>query len=108
VEEEKKPELIRIFMNDRPFELRKEHYTGSELKARTDVPAGDLLYRIKGHNREEIADHQSIEIHQDEHFVAVPGHGGAGWWARRRAGSWPSPLAKAGRYSEKPPHRESL
>jgi hypothetical protein len=78
VEEEKKPELVRIFMNDQPFELPKGHYTGSELKARTNVPAGDLLYRIKGHHREEIGDNQSVEIHRDEHFVAVPRHGGAG------------------------------
>lgn len=76
--EEKKAALVRIFMNDRPFELPKGKYMGSELKASTDVPAGDLLYRITGNNREEIGDQQSVEIHQDEHFVAVPGHGGAG------------------------------
>ena len=65
-------------MNDQPFELPKRHYTGIELKERTGVPLADLLYRIKGHKREEIGDTQRVEIHHDEHFVAVPGHGGAG------------------------------
>ena len=71
-------DLVRIFMNDKPFELRGGHYTGLQLKEKTNVPVADVLYRIEGKSRHEIPDAQSVEIHNDEHFVAVPGHGGAG------------------------------
>ena len=70
--------LVKIFMNDKPFELPAENYTGLELKNKTHIPAADLLYRIEGKSRHEIADSQTVEIHNEEHFVAVPGHGGAG------------------------------
>lgn len=70
--------LVRIFMNDKPFELPPGKYNGLDLKNRTNVPQADLLYRIQGQKREEISDTQEVEIHKDEHFVAVPGHGGAG------------------------------
>lgn len=70
--------LVRIFMNDKPFELPAGKYTGAELKKRTNVPHADLLYRIQGQKRHEIHDTEEVEIHNDEHFVAVPRHGGAG------------------------------
>lgn len=70
--------IVKIFMNDKPYELPAGMYTGAELKEKTGVPAGDLLYRIAGNSRHEIGDGQSIEIHEGEHFIAVPGHGGAG------------------------------
>jgi len=70
--------LVRIFMNDKPFELPAGQYTGLELKQKTNVPTSDLLYRIEGTTRHEIGDNQRLEIHNDEHFVAVPPVGGAG------------------------------
>ena len=78
MEEKAQENLIQIFMNDKPFELAAGHYTGAELKQKTDVPAADVLYRIDGKNRHEITDSERVEIHKGEHFVAVPGHGGAG------------------------------
>lgn len=78
MQSETRERLVQIFMNDRPFDLQAGRYSGLDLKAKTNVPTGDVLYRIEGKARLEISDGESVEIHEGEHFVAVPGHGGAG------------------------------
>lgn len=78
MESESREHLVRIFMNDKPFELPEGRYTGLQLKEKTGVPVADVLYRIEGTSRHEIGDTDTVAIHNDEHFVAVPGHGGAG------------------------------
>ena len=68
---------IVIFIDQRPVKLAQGKYTGALLKAKGDVPPGNLLYRISGKERQEIGDNEEIEIHPNEHFVSVPPVGGA-------------------------------
>jgi len=70
--------IVTIFVNDKPHELPMGKYTGAQLKEKTNVPAADILYRVTGTTRHEIPDAETIEIHDGEHFIAVPVHGGAG------------------------------
>lgn len=69
---------VTIYVNDKPHTLPQGKYTGAQIKEKTGVPAGDILYRVTGHDRHEIPDGETVEIHEGEHFIAVPGHGGAG------------------------------
>jgi hypothetical protein len=68
---------LTIFINEKPVHLVKGHYTGSALKQAGKVPSGDILYRIHGHERFEVKDSQTVEIHEHERFVSVPQVGGA-------------------------------
>ncbi len=68
---------ITIFVDQRQVELPQGKYTGAQIKTKGNVPAGNLLYRIDGKERHEIADGQEVEIHPNEHFVSAPPVGGA-------------------------------
>jgi hypothetical protein len=70
-------QLVTVYINEKPVQLAKRRYSGTELKKAGQVPAGDILYRIHGHDRTEIKDAHTIEISNHERFVSLPEVGGA-------------------------------
>jgi len=50
--------------------------TGAEIKKLAHVPPANLLYRVEGKRRVQIADHEIVHLHDDEKFVTAPPVGG--------------------------------
>jgi hypothetical protein len=54
-------------------EFNTDHVTGAAIKEKAGVPADYELAIVRGNKRDVVADNQTIEIKDGEHFIAVPG-----------------------------------
>lgn len=68
---------VVIFIDQHAVRLDKGKYTGAQLKAKGNVPPGNLLYRVDGAERHEVGDTDTVEVHEGERFVSAPPVGGA-------------------------------
>ena len=71
---------ITIFVNDKSLQFSSNLVTGSEIKSKADVPSDSILYELRGDNRVPIGDSEQIRIHENEHFLDVPGGTVSMWY----------------------------
>ena len=64
---------ITIFVNDRSVQFNSDLVTGSEIKSRAGIASDSILYELRGDNRVPVGDSEQIRIHENEHFLDVPG-----------------------------------
>lgn len=70
-------ETITIEVDGDPFKTAHAKRTGAQIKALAHKPPANILYKINGHHRVEIADDQEIHLHDGEKFMTQPPVGGA-------------------------------
>jgi hypothetical protein len=65
---------IEITINNAPYMEVQGKYNGLQIKkfAKPPIPDGDVLYRLEGKTRKEIANDETVEIHDKETFVSIP------------------------------------
>jgi hypothetical protein len=61
-----------IFVNNKPFETNEHMLTGSEIKTLGGVPADYELYEVKGSNTVPVGNEETVHIHNNQHFRAIP------------------------------------
>ena len=71
--DDKKPEKITIFVNDRPIVFDIKEVTGSQIKSKASVPSDSILYELRGENRIPVGNDETIKLHENEKFLDVPG-----------------------------------
>ena len=62
---------VEIIVNKRPVKVQART-TGAGIKAAAGVPADDQLFRVEGNKEIEVGDHESVDVHAGERFVATP------------------------------------
>lgn len=73
----KHDKLTAVWINGTAHELvQGAEYTGAQLKEIGDVPAGETLYLVHGHEPDvPVEDTDSIKIHPNMHFESSPDGG---------------------------------
>jgi hypothetical protein len=62
---------VEIFVNKRSARV-PARTTGTAIKAAAGVPNDDQLFRVEGSKEIPVGDHEQIEVHDRERFVATP------------------------------------
>lgn len=66
-----RPEFT-VFVNNNPFETDRHELTGSEIKTLGGVPSDYELYEVKGSNTVPVGNDETVRIHNNQHFRAIP------------------------------------
>jgi hypothetical protein len=71
-------ELIKfdIQIDGIEYVVHSKTMTGAEIKNLAHVPPANLLYRVEGTRRVQVADNETVHLHNDEKFVTAPPVGG--------------------------------
>lgn len=72
-----------IFVNNKPIETTEQKLTGSQIKELGQVPADYELFEVKGDHTVPVGNEQKVEIHNNQHFRAIPA-GTFGIWQSLR------------------------
>lgn len=61
-----------IFVNNNPYQTSEHELTGAQIKVLAGVPNDYELFHVKGDETVPVGNDQSIKIHDNEHFRAIP------------------------------------
>jgi hypothetical protein len=64
--------LVTIEVGGAPYGTERHKLTGAEIKALANRPPGNRLFRLEHHQRVEVADDQTLHLHNGERFVTQP------------------------------------
>ena len=78
-DKEKDKPKFTIFVNNKPIETSEHRLTGSAIKQLANVPADYELFEVKGDHTVPVGNEQTVEIHNNQHFRAIPA-GTFGLW----------------------------
>ncbi len=70
---EEKQKSVTILVNNQAVEVPDREVTGLEIKRLAGVPDDFTLYRRRGSHLDEVADDETLKVHEHEEFVAVSG-----------------------------------
>ncbi len=61
-----------VFVNNNAFETSEHQLTGAEIKTLGGMPADYELYEVKGSNTVPVGNEETVHIHNNQHFRAIP------------------------------------
>jgi hypothetical protein len=61
-----------IFVNKNSFQTRDHELTGAQIKVLATVPADYELFQVQGDHTVPIGNEQSVHVHNNDHFRAIP------------------------------------
>jgi len=64
---------ITVYVNDKPVIFDSRQPTGLQIKTKAGVPTDSILYELRGNERIPIGDSETINLHENERFLDVPG-----------------------------------
>jgi hypothetical protein len=71
-ENDKDKPKFTIFVNNKPIPTAEHKLTGAAIKALAQVPADYELFEVKGDHTTPVGNEQVVEIHNNQHFRAIP------------------------------------
>lgn len=63
---------ITFYVDGIAVKTREDELTGARIKDLAHRPAGNILYKVDGRERVEIADNELVRVHEDEKFITQP------------------------------------
>lgn len=79
MEKDKGKAKFTIFVNNNSFETGEHELTGAAIKQLAQAPADYELFEVQGNHTVPIGNEQSVHIHNQQHFRAIPA-GTFGTW----------------------------
>jgi hypothetical protein len=63
---------ITFFVNNQPVVTSQSDLSGAAIKELAKIPSDYELYEVRGSQTVRVADNQSVHIHENEQFRAIP------------------------------------
>ena len=65
-------ETFTIYVNNNPFQTSEHTLTGAVIKQSAGVPLDYELFEVQGDHTVAIGNEQTVHIHNNQHFRAIP------------------------------------
>jgi len=66
------PPKFNIFVNNKEFQTEAHELTGSQIKQLAGIPADYELFEVRGDQTVPVGNEQTVHIHDNLHFRAIP------------------------------------